>query len=224
MSLPERLSTLMTQKGVSATRLADIAGVSRQAVTFWKSGQRTPSPEALLKISQALGTTPMWLKTGNDDFARTAVAISEDREGSDEYVFIPEYTIAFGCGEQDAPDFEPIADTEVAYRREFFTRRHINPLHCKRVRAQGDSMLPLICDGDRVLYVETKQGDPIQDGKIYAISYGGTLRIKRLSRRANGDLVIRSENPDYPEEVVPNDDIDNIIRIHGIVIERSGSL
>lgn len=85
-------------------------------------------------------------------------------------------------------------------------------------------MEPFICDGDKVLFVEQAPGTPIRDGKVYALSYGGALKIKRLYRKANGDLIISSDNPKYPDEVIPNAEIDDLVRIYGRVIERSGSI
>ena len=73
-------------------------------------------------------------------------------------------------------------------------------------------MEPLICDGDRVLFEELPEGTPIRDGAIYVLSTGGSLKIKRLYRKINGDLIIRSENPKYADEIVPNTEIDSFRR------------
>lgn len=190
-----RLKSLLMHTGMTATELADRLGVSRQSVSFWTTDRNQPS--------------------------------AENVKGNDDYVFIPEYKLSFGCssGGVDAPpEWEVVPAGAAAYRKVFFQQRYVDPAKCKRVCAEGDSMEPLICDGDRVLFEELPEGTPIRDGAIYVLSTGGSLKIKRLYRKINGDLIIRSENPKYADEIVPNTEIDSLIRIYGRALERSGAL
>lgn len=225
-SFVKRLDALLLQKGLTDSALAKKLGVSRQTVSFWKTGRNLPRPETLVQISEILGTTPLWLTSGESSIEGSPVAVSEDVEKNDDFVFVPEYRLSFGCSPTgtDAPEWNPVPEDATAYRLSFFQQRGIKPERCKRITAVGDSMQPLICDGDKVLIVDQSLGDPILDGKIYALSYGGALKIKRLYRKANGDLIISSLNSKYEDEVIPNGEIDNLIRIHGRVIERSGSI
>lgn len=225
MSFAKRLSALMIQKGLSMSDLAKTVGVSRQTVSFWRSGRNEPTAEKLKLVAKALETSPLWLKTGTDSIQTTNVVVAEDADNS-EYFFIPEYELTFGCsnGGPLAPEWVESSEEQAAYRLEFFQRRHIDPSKCRRVKAVGDSMEPLICDGDKVLFVEQAKGTNIVDGKVYALSFGGMLKIKRLYRKLNGDLVIRSENPKYEDEIVPNAEIDDCVLVFGQVIERSGSI
>lgn len=57
MSLGERIGTHRKNLGLSQEQLAELVGVSRQAVTKWETGQSAPSTEHLLKLAAALGTT-----------------------------------------------------------------------------------------------------------------------------------------------------------------------
>lgn len=226
MSFSKRLSALMTQKGVSDGELARKVGISRQSVSYWRLGRNEPSPSTLARAAEILGTTPLWLKTGEDDIHGAPVTVSEEVEKNEDFVFVPEYRLSFGCSPEgrDAPEWTPIPEEATAYRLSFFQSRGIRPDKCKRIVAEGDSMEPLICDGDKVLIVDQPEGAPIRDGKIYAISYGGALKIKRLYRKANGDLIISSLNPKYPDEIVSNSELNDLIRVHGLVIERCGSV
>lgn len=226
MTFAKRLNALMVQEGVTDTKLSNQLGTSRQAVMYWKRGRNKPTPQMLVKIADALGTTAIWLKSGETDVKAKPVVVVEDVKEKEDFVFVPEYRLSFGCSPSgvDAPEWEAVPDNATAYRLDFFQKRGINPKHCKRITAEGDSMQPLICDGDKVLIVDQPLGAPILDGKIYALSYGGALKIKRLYRKANGDLIISSLNPKYEEEVVPNAELNDLIRIHGRVIERSGSI
>lgn len=222
-----RLKSLLMHTGMTATELADRLGVSRQSVSFWTTDRNQPSAEKTQKIADMFGVPVMWLRTGIDDINMESVTLAENVKGNDDYVFIPEYKLSFGCssGGVDAPpEWEVVPAGAAVYRKIFFQQRYVDPAKCKRVCAEGDSMEPLICDGDRVLFEELPEGTPIRDGAIYVLSTGGSLKIKRLYRKINGDLIIRSENPKYADEIVPNTEIDSLIRIYGRALERSGAL
>lgn len=51
MMLNENLKMLRQNKGLSQEKLAEILGVSRQAVTKWESGQTTPSSGNLIALA-----------------------------------------------------------------------------------------------------------------------------------------------------------------------------
>lgn len=225
MSFSDRLSSLMSRSGLTSSSLARKIGVSRQSVAYWLSGRNKPSEQAFEKLGKLFGVNPVWLNTGNDDIKLQPVVESEETSGDSEYIFVPEYELEFACGCGNEPPTWLETNGGAAYKPEFFQKRHIKPSKCKRVKAVGDSMEPLICDGDSVLFVEMQEGEPIRDGRIYAMSYGGSLKIKRLYRKANGDLVIHSDNTArYEDELVKNDVLNDLVRIYGEVIERSGSI
>lgn len=52
----------------------------------------------------------------------------------------------------------------------------------------------------------------VENGRVYAIRYGNKLRVKRLSLRYDGALVIDSDNQSaaFKREIVPAEDLDNI--------------
>ena len=86
-------------------------------------------------------------------------------------------------------------------------------------------MEPTLNDGDTVLVVN--QVERIIDGAIYVFSVRNEMMIKRLYRRANGTIVIHSDNDDgrYVDEVMtPEDQERECFRIYGRAIERSGAL
>lgn len=50
--LNENLKKYRTNKGLSQEKIAELLGVSRQAVTKWESGQTTPSSDNLIALAQ----------------------------------------------------------------------------------------------------------------------------------------------------------------------------
>ena len=57
MTLGKRIAEHRQQMGFSQEKLAEIIGVSRQAVTKWEADQTLPSSSNLLKLAEVFGTT-----------------------------------------------------------------------------------------------------------------------------------------------------------------------
>ena len=57
MTLGERIKTCRQKVGMSQEKVAELVGVSRQAVTKWESNQSAPNTENLFKLAELFGTT-----------------------------------------------------------------------------------------------------------------------------------------------------------------------
>lgn len=57
----ERLNELFDSDPRSLTDIAKALGVSKQAVSMWKSGERSPKKSMLIKISQMFNVSIEWL-------------------------------------------------------------------------------------------------------------------------------------------------------------------
>lgn len=88
-----------------------------------------------------------------------------------------------------------------------------------RVPVRGNSMAPIIGNGDMVLVRPADR--VIVDMSTYAIVVAGQLKVKKLVRRRDGGLEIVSCNPEYRTEIVPADELDTVYII-GRVIDKSG--
>jgi len=62
-----RIATLREQRGWSRRALASRAGVSFGFVSRIEKGDRTPAVETIRLMAQALGVSPHWLETGDND-------------------------------------------------------------------------------------------------------------------------------------------------------------
>lgn len=71
-----------------------------------------------------------------------------------------------------------------------------DPARLSLLPARGDSMLPLIHDGDMMLVDEADRRLGAR-GTVYVIRLDGALVVKRVSVKA-GQAAIVSDNPDYP--------------------------
>jgi phage repressor protein C with HTH and peptisase S24 domain len=87
------------------------------------------------------------------------------------------------------------------------------------IRAQGESMAPLIEDGDQIMVDEGDRRVGIRGG-IYVIRLDGALMVKRVARLGER-LAITSDNPAFP--AMPARDIGEV-EIIGRVVWLSRSL
>lgn len=55
MDFGKKLSDLRKQNGISQEKLAEMVGVSRQAVTKWESGKSNPDTENLIRLAEIFG-------------------------------------------------------------------------------------------------------------------------------------------------------------------------
>lgn len=225
--LKNRIQSAMDYAKINGKELSVITGLTTAAISQYKTGKiLTLNAMAAQKIADALGVNVEWLVTGEGNMIKPNI-ISLDNADSDKlpagFVQIPEYKICFGAGEAEEPTYEEIQDCVPAYfRSTFFSDRGINPKNCKRFKVIGDSMIPLINDGDYIT-VDCTPKDYIENNQIYALVFDHSLRIKRLIKSFKS-LTIRSDNPIYSDEVLTLEEAAQMIHIIGKVIERSGSV
>jgi phage repressor protein C with HTH and peptisase S24 domain len=72
------------------------------------------------------------------------------------------------------------------------------------LEAKGDSMIPDINDGDRlIIYIGDEQ---LRDGKIYALNFGDDTLVKQLQLEPDGGLTLVSKNPSFPPRKIDKSD------------------
>ena len=108
------------------------------------------------------------------------------------------------------------------YRQEWFDKEGVKPAEVRVMMVHGDSMNPLLYDGDKVTIALKKTR--ITNGGVYVILVGDAgdeARVKRLFKQADGRVRIVSDNPDkdlYPDEYMDA----GMVIVLGRVIDKSG--
>ena len=74
--LADRITLIMTQKGLKASEVADATGITRPAMSRYLANISGISAENLIKISQHLNVSPDWLLNGSD--APESIKMSKD--------------------------------------------------------------------------------------------------------------------------------------------------
>lgn len=223
--LKDRISEALSESGKTKSELARYCSVAPASVTAWFNG-KTKSLDAVsaIKASMFLGVNALWLTTGKGEKKAGVIPICDEDKAPDGFIEIPEYEISFGAGDCAEPTYEEITEVRRAlYREDWLKAQGVKPSDCRRFKVHGDSMIPILYDGDRIL-CDCKAGQKIINGKIYVFCFGDSVRVKRLYAKLNGSIVVHSENEaEQPQdEIIEVADIDRFYLV-GRVIERSGS-
>lgn len=193
----EKLKNFREEKCLSQAAIAKILGVAQTSVAMIENGTRTPSAGFKLAFLKAYGVD--WDTFVIKDSISNVVKFLNNHN-TPTVIPIPFYSAkaAAGLGEV-LPDYP---EKDVIY----FDKRYLqavvghNPDHLSLIRAEGDSMLPDIQDGDLLMIDDSIK--EIIPNKTFVIMQDNKLRVKKLKADFNGDILIISNNPAYPNEVM----------------------
>lgn len=210
-TLGDRLKKLRTECQHTQQHVADVAGVTKQAISkIERVGVVDVAGSTLEPIARHYGVNIRWLVTGQGPRERESRDTSSDADWSD--ILGVRQAAALG----DGAVADEYAEThKLKFRADSLRRKQLRPDKLAVIYGKGDSMFPTIKDGDAIL-VDTSDRTP-RDGKLYVITYNGDLLAKRLVE-LGGRWFIESDNRTDPKWHKPQPlDGTKGIEIHGRV-------
>ena len=222
--LGERLQQRLAETGISQADLARQIGVTQPAINHMiKRG--TGKTAHLHSIARALSTSPEFLLGEVDDPAPAAVGDDRLPFGSfpvgivsPSMVDIPQIDLQFGLGGafMDTEIVEHQAEMRSFPRDWLRMITNTDPKHLCWVQGQGDSMEPVISDGDLAL-VDRSVVTPGVGDVYWVIAYGQIGMIKRLRPMPDGSVKILSNNPAVPPETAYDGELHIFGRVRAVV-------
>jgi phage repressor protein C with HTH and peptisase S24 domain len=195
--LRARLTQVIESFG-SVVMVAKAVGVSDNAIYKWLAGRGQPSVTNLVSLARAARVSIEWLATGEES-KQSAQAITRAVEHGD-FIFMPRNRIRFSSGREGILRSDQVVDS-IAFRAEWVKRRlSTESRDLLLIEVVGDSMAPTVEDADLIL-ADLAEPRFRQDG-IYLLRHDSGLAVKRIQRRPDGKLLIRSDNPKYEAMVV----------------------
>ena len=178
----------------NAAGLSRASSVSEANISRWRARKQSPRVAEFAPILEAVGARLVYR---GDEFI--------------DYDLIPKVAAKAGAG----ASLETSDETEglYAFRKDFMGREHICARNAVMMDVVGDSMEPEFYEGDTLLV--DKSDIEIRDGKIYVVTLGEELRVKRIFNSLNG-LILRSDNQKYPDIHVEGPDLETFV-VHGRV-------
>jgi phage repressor protein C with HTH and peptisase S24 domain len=201
-SFHDRLEFLFKDRSRNA--FAKMHGIGDSTFRSYFEGSM-PSLDKAAIIAEGAEVSLIWLATGNGPMRPTGVVpqrmLNEQAKFASDLAMIPYLDIQAAAGSGMLNHHEETIGF-LAFQASWLSRRGINPQNARVLTAKGDSMEPTIRDGD-VLLVDTSIDNVINHG-IYVLVYVGMLLVKRLSKKLDGSIIMRSDNREtYDDEVIP---------------------
>lgn len=198
----KNLRNIMNVNGKTQVDLIKDLGITRSAISTWVNGTRLPRMDKVDMLAKYFNCKRSDLIEEPKEEAPAPPA----RKGVTIKVLgrvaagIPIDAIEDIIDEEEIPE-------EMARTGEYFG-----------LKIKGDSMSPMIIDGDIVIV--RKQEDADTDDIVIAIVNGNDGCCKKLRKLSNGVMLI-SINPSYEPMIFTQADIDTIpVRIIGRVVEH----
>ncbi|MEQ8411257.1 MAG: S24 family peptidase [Erythrobacter sp.] len=125
------------------------------------------------------------------------------------WVEVPRLDIGASAGPGALPAGEGAFDA-FRFSRRWLAEHGLEGARLSAITVEGDSMEPLLNDGDEILVDCTER--PFRDG-IHVVRLGESLMVKRVASAGGGRLSLLSQNLAYPPVSVDVADVDIIGRV-----------
>ena len=211
-----RVRYLITQSGGSQLDFARRIGINPSNLSKHLNG-KLPIGESLLnRIVVSTGVSKQWLRDGTETpYAKPG---------------IPTLTINEPISVIPTKRGTPVYDIDVTAgpmsRSMMFANDNIIgtvdipsiPDDCRIVRVSGDSMCPVINNGDYLAIRELQNPSLLFWGQIYVLLLDDYRLVKYVRKHENPEMVtLRSANPNYDDMEVMRRDIREIMFVHNIL-------
>lgn len=221
--IAERIKFLMKELNYRQVDFAQKIDVDTSNLSKYLNGRLAMSDALINKIVVNLGVSKQWLETGEDlPFAKqqspAMVTVPESQIVVEPTVAIakrgtPVYDIDVTAGYQ--PQARMFTDDQIVG---FVDLPDVMNTQCRIVRVSGDSMSPVIRNGDYIAVRELSNINQIFWGQIYVVLLDDYRLVKYIRRHDNPSMVIlRSENRRYDDMEVARSDIRDLMFVQNIL-------
>lgn len=169
---------------------AELTGKSASHIYKICRGISRPSMAYLQELYEEYKVDLTWLLTGEQSAGNQVAGTPTNQD----LIFAPMFDVQASAGLGNEVVAEDVEDY-FAFNKSFLSRQlNVSSEQLVFVTISGDSMLPTLHDGDRVL-VDMSQKAVSHEG-LYLLQSEDGLMAKRLSDK-QGELSVVSDNPEY---------------------------
>lgn len=213
---------ILREGGMTQGQLAGAIGVDETRIKSLVNGRvKKLHPDEVIALVKILRVRMAFLDSGEGDvfeperrapevpvapadipesYTRPPKATRLDLEA---FVTVPRYDVSACAGHGAVIHSEQIVDY-LAFRADWVHNAlGVSSKDLALISVKGDSMEPTLSNGDLIL-LDMHQGK-IEDNAIYALQHNATLVVKRVQRKLDGSVVVKSDNPLYEAEALGAD-------------------
>lgn len=202
-----RLLELSQERGVSLAALSELL---KRNPTYLQQFIRKGSPRKLEEQDRA--TLARYLGVDEEELRErqeNSYGEAPNRRGPGEWVEVPRLDLGASAGPGRVPGGEAAFDT-FRFSRRWLDEQGLARAELSAIRVEGDSMEPLLNDGDEILVDRSPR--PFRDG-IHVVRLGETLMVKRVASAGAGRIALLSQNLAYPPVEVAVEEVEIIGRV-----------
>jgi phage repressor protein C with HTH and peptisase S24 domain len=209
-----RIKYLMKEMGLKQVQFAERIGVDTSNLSKYLNAHMPLSESFLNRLVVNLGVSKEWLMEGTDlPFGKTVVRVDGDNVRAGGADATPVYDVDVTAGVASGRNELFASENIVGW----VNLPNMSP-DCRIVRVSGDSMAPVIKDGDFVAVREVSNPNQIYWGQIYVIQLDDFRLVKYLRRHTDPNMVVlRSENPNYDDMDVRRSDIHEMLLVQHVL-------
>jgi phage repressor protein C with HTH and peptisase S24 domain len=183
-----------------------------------KGGVKTeyqPPGDILVGIHKFLSQNPDFFsetKASHEKTIRHESQVAKPRldtpQPPNDFVLVPRYDVQGSAGHGSIVHSEQIVD-HLAFRTDWVKNTlGVTEKDLVLISVKGDSMEPTLSNDDLIL-VNIQKGR-IEDNAVYVLQHDGDLLVKRIQRKMDGALIIKSDNPLYEQEVLDSSQAESL--------------
>ena len=214
-----RIKLLINNLGLSQSAFAERIGIDASNFSKHLNGKLPLSDNLFNKIVVAVGASKKWLLTGDGSMwnstggCETAIpTVTIDTINPNNAEGAKIYDIDVTAGN--------IARERLFADEQIIGSINIPTVHpdCCIVRVSGDSMTPVIGNGDLIAIREIRNKNLIFWGHIYVVLLDDYRMVKYIRRHSDpSQVILRSENQQYDDIEVAKSDIRDLFLVENII-------
>lgn len=216
----KRLKYIIQELGLTQNGFASRIGIDSSNLSKYLKGKLAINESLINRIVINLGLSKKWLMSGSD------LPFAKESAGN-----IPQSSLSGHLRvDSSHTDGTPVYDIDVTAgimpRARMFASENIIgsiklpgiPSDCRIVKVSGDSMSPVIRNGDMIAVRELTNIKQIFWGQIYVVILDDYCMVKYVRRHSDPDKVIlRSENPKYDDMEIERSEIRDMMFVQHIL-------
>lgn len=242
-SINKRFKSIRLALGLNQTDFGKKLGLEQGSVGDVERGRDGVSVSKAVKklLFMVYHVNTHWLETGEGDmFIKPRAVFSEQDDNNNKSshvvndpdigyskqrsLYKSDHTLTYLPMSAMAGFLSVVKDMSPDIQQQFEQVKLPDYNHCDTViEIDGDSMYPTFSSKDQVICKRKESMRYIETGKPYVINVDGEFVIKRIFDHEQPEkIILRSDNPYYPDQIIEREWIKAIFKIHGVISNNTG--